>query len=189
MQVIYRNSLAAPLFSLVATATRASRRPMPEVRAESGYMLDRGSRSVPWKSSTWEDCRLQICGGVSEGREPSERGLPVEGVRWGAGSRWARCIHCYAQSRGDIRGMQWMGCGPLRYCWNLRGRCVPVDCWWKDWDDGNGTPPGFARPWGQSWVGARRMAGRRRFAVRQWFAGSTGRQMQWMGVDHGCRGR
>jgi hypothetical protein len=31
---IYRNSVAAPLFSLVATATRASSRPMPDSRAD-----------------------------------------------------------------------------------------------------------------------------------------------------------
>jgi len=44
---IYRNSLAAPLFSLVATATRASSRPMPDSRTdESGKTPVRGSRSA-----------------------------------------------------------------------------------------------------------------------------------------------
>lgn len=53
VQVIYRNSFAAPLFSLVATATRASKRPMPVFRAGDSYMLDRGSRSLlAGKSST-----------------------------------------------------------------------------------------------------------------------------------------
>ena len=43
---IYKNNFAAPLFSLVATATKASRRPMPESRAdESLKTLVRGSCS------------------------------------------------------------------------------------------------------------------------------------------------
>lgn len=50
VQTIYRNSLAAPLFSLVATATRASRRPMPEFRAgEPEKTSGLGSRSL-WAS-------------------------------------------------------------------------------------------------------------------------------------------
>jgi hypothetical protein len=44
---IYRYSVAAPLFSLVATATRASSRPMPDSRAdESEKTPVRGSRSA-----------------------------------------------------------------------------------------------------------------------------------------------
>lgn len=44
---IYRNNFAAPLFSLVATATRASSRPIPESRAEeSEKPSDRGSCSA-----------------------------------------------------------------------------------------------------------------------------------------------
>ena len=119
VQTIYRNSLAAPLFSLVATATRASRRPIPEFRAgESGKTSDRGSRSlVAWKLSACEDCRPQIYDGISnqgDSRPFEQEFLPVQGDRRVVGSHWIRCIRCYAQSLDGTRAMQWKACGHPR---------------------------------------------------------------------------
>ena len=117
----HANNFADPLFSLVATATRASSLPIPDSLLDGWLLL---KKSVPGLGLLWYPSDCDAYSSISDLAVIDSSGngcVLFETYRMRMGYDAARCTRCCAQWQGGTQEMPLMGYELLHYCLNPPG--------------------------------------------------------------------
>lgn len=121
--IFHANNFADPLFSLVATATRASSLPIPDSLLEGWLLL---KKSVPGLGLLWYPSDCDAYSSISDLAvidSPGNGCVLFETYRMRMGYDAVRCTRCCAQWRGGTQERPLMGCEHLHYYLNPPGMC------------------------------------------------------------------